>query len=67
VAKRRRLIKPPEDFKVNKQKMIALAVSGAVIYIAATGAIKSPVATTAMIAVGSVVALRQLPLVGQYA
>lgn len=51
---------------MNKQKFIAIAVAGGVIYLASTGKVKSPVANTAMIAVGSIVALRQLPFVGTY-
>ncbi len=42
---------------------VALGIAGAVVYIAASGMVKNPVAQTAMIAVGAVGIANQLPLV----
>ncbi len=42
---------------------IALGIAGAVVYVAASGMVKNPVAQTAMIAIGAVGVANQLPVV----
>ncbi len=51
---------------MNKQKFIAAAIAGVIVYIAASGKVKNPAVSTFMIGVGGIVALRQLPFVGDY-
>lgn len=52
---------------MNTQSMIALAIAGALIYISASGMVKQPVANTAMVALGAVIAAKNAPVVGSYA
>lgn len=50
----------------SKQQMIAIAVAGGLIYVAASGKIKNPAVNTAMIAIGSIAIANKLPFIGQY-
>ncbi len=50
---------------MNSDKFIALGVAGALIYVA-TAVVKKQPAKTALVAVGAVIAAKQLPFVEQY-
>lgn len=47
--------------------MIALGIAGALIYIAASGKVKNPALSTALISVGAVTIARRTPVLNQYA
>jgi len=50
---------------MNSDKFIALGVAGALIYVA-TAVAKKPPVRTALLAVGAVIAARQVPVLNQY-
>ena len=51
---------------MDKQKMIALGVAGALVYVSTSGMVKNKALQTALLAVGAVSIAKQIPVANQY-